>query len=174
MASGQLTKASDISVTPPLPPPFPSPPYLRRTWRAAPPPCPLKPPKLRDPQSTIGDRRDGRRWATWGQLYFTSTYDLRTYTRTPLRGRLTPSATFAKGRTQSKMKEVERRGPSLGATSDLIMPRATCAELIALCCAVCLLSMSRSDRQYGCNLRKETHEEDREGTNYEESKNTST
>ena len=37
------------------------------------------------------------------------------------------------------------------------MPRATCAELIALCCAelgcaVRLLAMSRSDPQYGCDL----------------------
>ena len=34
------------------------------------------------------------------------------------------------------------------------MPRATCAELIALSCATCLLAMPRSDRQYGCSLRK--------------------
>ena len=51
-------------------------------------------------------------------------------------------------------KWAERRGPWLGATSDLIMPRATCAELMALCCAVCLLAMARSDRQYESNLRK--------------------
>ena len=33
------------------------------------------------------------------------------------------------------------------------MARAACAEQIALCCAVCLLALSRSDRQYGCSLR---------------------
>ena len=32
--------------------------------------------------------------------------------------------------------------------SDFIMPRATFAELIALCRAVRLLAMPRSDRQY--------------------------
>ena len=46
-----------------------------------------------------------------------------------------------------------KKDPWFGAASDLIMPRANCAELIALCCAVCVLGMSRSDRQYGCNLR---------------------
>ena len=33
------------------------------------------------------------------------------------------------------------RSPLFGATSDLIVSKATCAELIALCCAVCLLAM---------------------------------
>ena len=32
------------------------------------------------------------------------------------------------------------------------MPRDACVELIALCCAVCLLAVSRSDWQNGCNL----------------------
>ena len=42
-----------------------------------------------------------------------------------------------------------RTGPLLfGANSEVtITPRCPCAELIALCCAVCLL-MSRSERQY--------------------------
>ena len=46
-----------------------------------------------------------------------------------------------------------KRRPCFRAASDLIMPRATCAELIPLCCAVCLLAMPHSDRQHGCNLR---------------------
>ena len=60
---------------------------------------------------------------------------------------VTPSATLAKGRKQLNVKGAERRGPRFGATNDLILPRATCAELVALCCAVCLLEMPRSDRQ---------------------------
>ena len=44
-----------------------------------------------------------------------------------------------------------------------IWPRAICAGLVALGCAVCLLAMSRSDWQYGCNVRKsKIIEEDRE------------
>ena len=48
------------------------------------------------------------------------------------------------------MNGAERRGPRFGATtrSDLMLPRAAGAELIALCCVVCLLAMSRSDRQH--------------------------
>ena len=38
----------------------------------------------------------------------------------------------------------------IDAASDLIRPRAICAELVALCFAVCLLAMSRSDRQSIC------------------------
>ena len=41
----------------------------------------------------------------------------------------------------------------LSTRSDSIMPRATCADLIAWCSAVRWLKMSRSDRQYGRNLR---------------------
>ena len=64
--------------------------------------------------------------------------------------RLTQPATLTQGKTQLKnVKGVEIRGPRFGATSDLIMLRATCAELIGLCCAVCLLAMPRSGRQYG-------------------------
>ena len=47
-------------------------------------------------------------------------------------------------------------------SSDLILPRAACAELIALCCAVCLLAMTRPDRQYGCNLRENKRRIERE------------
>ena len=72
------------------------------------------------------------------------------YTRVPLRGRLMPAATLAQGLIQG----AERRGQWSGASSDLIMPTATCAELIDLCCAVCLLATSRSDPQHGFNLRK--------------------
>ena len=50
------------------------------------------------------------------------------------------------------------------------MPRATCAELIGLCCAVCLLVMPPSDQQYGCNLRKTNLIERRQEVN--ESENT--
>ena len=45
------------------------------------------------------------------------------------------------------------RGLRFGAACDSIMPKATGTELIALCCTVRLLAMSRSDRQHGCNLR---------------------
>ena len=45
------------------------------------------------------------------------------------------------------VKGAERRGPRFSATCDLIMPRATCAELIALSVLCCMLAMSRSDRQ---------------------------
>ena len=39
------------------------------------------------------------------------------------------------------------------------------ADLFALCCAVCVLAMSRCDRQYGCNSRGGTgHEKGRERT----------
>ena len=76
------------------------------------------------------------------------------YTRAPPRGRLMPPATLAQGGMQLKqVKGAERRGPRFGANSEFVMPRAVCAELIALCCAVCLLAVSRSDRQCWCNLR---------------------
>ena len=84
-------------------------------------------------------------------------------------------AALAQGRIQQTVKGVERRGQGSRASSDLIMPRATCAELIALCCVVCLLAVSRSDREYGCNLRKKKkHEEGREKSINEETKKTST
>ena len=58
-------------------------------------------------------------------------------TGVPLRGRLTPPATLAQGRMQLKhVKGAERRVPWFGANIELTMPRAACAELIALCCAV--------------------------------------
>ena len=55
----------------------------------------------------------------------------------------------------------------------LIILRATYAGVIALCCAVCMLAVSRSVGQYGCNLRGGGHE-DRERTTSEESKKTNT
>ena len=55
--------------------------------------------------------------------------------------------TLAQGKIQLNVKGAERRGRRFGSTSDWIMSRATCAELIALCCAVCLLAMSGSDWQ---------------------------
>ena len=76
------------------------------------------------------------------------------YTRAPLHGRLTPPATLARGRMQLiNLKGAERKDPRFGANSDLIMPNAACVEQIALPRAVCLSAVSRSDRQYGCNLR---------------------
>ena len=45
---------------------------------------------------------------------------------------------------QFKVKGQERRGPLLDAISDLIMPRTTCAELIAVRCAVCLFAMTHA------------------------------
>ena len=68
-------------------------------------------------------------------------------------GRLTPPAMLALGKAQQNVNGAEKKGPWFNASSDLIMPGATCAELIALCCAVRLLAVSRSDRQYGYNLR---------------------
>ena len=57
-------------------------------------------------------------------------------------------AAVAQGRFQQiNGKGAERRGPRFSATSDLIMPRATCAELIDLSVLCCMLAMSRSDRQ---------------------------
>ena len=75
-------------------------------------------------------------------------------TRAPLRGRLTPPATLVQGRIQLSVKGEQRRGQSFGATTDLIMPTATCAELMTPCCVVCLMATSRSDKEYGCHLRK--------------------
>ena len=54
----------------------------------------------------------------------------------------------AQGRFQLNMKGAERGGPRISATSDLIMPKGTCAELIALSVLCCMLAMSRFDRQY--------------------------
>ena len=91
--------------------------------------------------------------------------------RAPLRGRLTPPATLAQGRTQLYVKGAEIKKPWFRATSDLIMPRATCEELIALCFVVCLLEMPRSDRQYGCNLQKKTKKRtEREDTSTKKAK----
>ena len=94
------------------------------------------------------------------------------YTRAPLRGRLALPATLAQGRIQLKVKGAERRGPPFGATSDLIPPRATCAELIALCCAMCLLEMSRSDRQHTgvISEEKKTRLEPREDNHMKKAK----
>ena len=39
-----------------------------------------------------------------------------------------------------------------------------------LCCAVCLLAMPHSDRQYGCNVRRKKGEEDRDGEDNERTK----
>ena len=56
------------------------------------------------------------------------------------------------------------------------MPRATCAELIALSVLCCLLAMSRSDRQkYACNFqRKIAKRTEMENKINDESKKTST
>ena len=76
-------------------------------------------------------------------------------------------------KVQHNVKGAKRRGPSFGATSNLRMPRATCAELVALRCATCLLAMSRSDRHSTDVVRNKT-EEDRERTVSEKSNKTST
>ena len=59
------------------------------------------------------------------------------HTRAPLRGRLMRSVTLAQGRIQQNVKGAERRGPWFGATSDLIMPRTTCAEVVLPCALLC-------------------------------------
>ena len=79
----------------------------------------------------------------------------------------------ARKNTNKTCKGTERRGPWCGANSKLMMPRAARAVLIALCCAVCLLAVSRSDRQYGCNLRGGGAWGPRE-INWRKSKNTGT
>ena len=61
--------------------------------------------------------------------------------------RAADAARYARARKITTVKGAERRGPLLSATSDLIMPRATCAEMIALSVLCCMLAMSRSDRQ---------------------------
>ena len=74
--------------------------------------------------------------------------------RAPLRERLTPPATLAQGRFQlTIVKAAERRGPRFSATSYLILPRDTCAELIAMYVLCCLLAMSRLDRM-SCSDRQ--------------------
>ena len=74
------------------------------------------------------------------------TYIIIRITRAPLRGRLTPPLRSRKARKNATknidyVKGAERRGPRFGANSDLIMPRAACAEqialLVVLSCAVC-------------------------------------
>ena len=73
-------------------------------------------------------------------------YTTRTYKGSAPRA---DAARYARARKNAtKTCKGSRRGPWFGANSDLIMPRAACAEQIALCCAVCLLAVSRSDRQY--------------------------
>ena len=62
----------------------------------------------------------------------------------------------------TKCEGGREKRPMISATSDLIMSRATCAELIGLPVLCCLLAMSRSDRQkYGRNLRTKRCEENR-------------
>ena len=53
-------------------------------------------------------------------------------------------------------------GGKIGANRGLIVLRTTCAPLISLCGVVWLLEMSRSDRLYGCSLRKYIYEGGRE------------
>ena len=67
--------------------------------------------------------------------------------------RAADAARFARAwKKSTKCEGGRKKRPMVGATSDLIMPRATCAELIALSVLCCMLAMSRSDRQkYGCN-----------------------
>ena len=54
------------------------------------------------------------------------------------------------------------------------MPRGTCAELIALRCAVSVLAMSRFDQQYGRNLLNEKRKGPRRRTLNEDGKTTGT
>ena len=58
-------------------------------------------------------------------------------------------------RLKTYVKGAERRDPLFGANSDLIMPRAACAEQIALLCSavLCAFITTVSDREYGGNLR---------------------
>ena len=48
-----------------------------------------------------------------------------------------------------------------------MMPRAACEQPNALSCAVRLLAVSRSDRQYGCKLRREKNSRAVRGQKYE-------
>ena len=82
--------------------------------------------------------------------------------------RAADAARYARARKISTTKCVggrKKRPMILSVTSDLIMARAACAELIALFLLCCMLAMSRSDRQrwYGCNLRRKNRREDRDG-----------
>ena len=74
----------------------------------------------------------------------------------------------------TKCKGGRKNRPKIRCNQRLIMPRATCAELIALCCAVCLLAMSHSDRQSGCKLQEKKRRGPRGSTINEERKTTST
>ena len=86
-------------------------------------------------------------------------HGLTVYTYKGFAPRAADAARYAGARKNTTKCEagVKIRGPWFGAASDMMTPRATGAELIALwcCAAVCLLAMSRSDRQYGCNLWEE-------------------
>ena len=66
---------------------------------------------------------------------------------------------YARARNIAKCEMGKKKIPMIGANSDLIMPRGTRAELFVLCyCAVRLLAMPLSHRQYGCNLRNKKHD----------------
>ena len=101
------------------------------------------------------------------KLPHTRVENFASYARAPPCGRLTPLATLGQGR----MHLTHVKGGEKEEAHDLVQTannnnnrychkRAACAELIAraelitlLCCAACLLAVSGSDRQYGCNLR---------------------
>ena len=95
-------------------------------------------------------------------------------TRAPLRGWRASRLLRSHKEELDKIAKGVARTYRFGAISYLIMPRATCEELLALCHAVCLLAMSRSDRQYRCTLQRKKHEEDRQRTINQELKKTST
>ena len=105
-----------------------------------------------DRSASNGRRRclSGRSWEA-KVVPTASAQELLIVSRAPIRRRLTPP--YIRARNNTTKCQGGRRGPWLGATSDQIMPIAACAELAALCCAVCLLAMSLSDRQYECNLQ---------------------
>ena len=58
------------------------------------------------------------------------------------------AACYARARKNAAKtcERAERRSASFDANSKLIMPRAAFAGQIVLCCVVCLLAVSRSDR----------------------------
>ena len=78
--------------------------------------------------------------------------------------RVFEAAAYAVARKDTTKSEwgQEEEAHDFGATGDLIMPRATRAELFARCCAVCLLVMSRSGCSAGENCEnKRNIEQDR-------------
>ena len=82
-----------------------------------------------------------------------------------------PPGSLAQGRIQLNEKEAEWGGPWFGATSDLIMPRATCADLITLCCAVALVGAATFwSAVFGCNLRNKIVKRTERGQTNEASK----